>query len=339
MLHRIALSVGMISLCLSRAAIADLGPNFNLAYAAWEATDVVVVDSKGVILEVWKGDLEPRSAIPIESFKTTVAPEVTYDGFDSDGKVPTQDRVKRVTGDRRAFFLKRGDKLGAWKPVSSWNESTIWIEQAEVFALQQGSDMGRSLIRPFWTEEKTKNEAERIVGVQKAIRTAAMDSDPTARAKRMTAFLGEENYLALNETLEILKSCGSQVWPVIRPLIDDEEKLPIHSRLIHVAGAAAIDDARPTIESIIESELKYWDSLSNDEQRAGSYSPPMHFHYYKLSACLFVLKRSEYRDSKGLVAKLRSKWSTVPNLRHLGGAGSTGRSPILTYADEILQNK
>jgi len=313
-----------------------------LDYSAWEATDVVVVDSKGVVLEVWKGGLKPKSVLPVESFKTTTAPEVTYDRFDFDRKEPPKDRVKRVTGNRRALFLKRGTKLGAWEPASigtSWDESTIWIEQSEAFALRQGSDLGRSLIRPYGIEEKIKNEVERIVGVQKAIRTAAMDSDPVARAKRMTAFLGERNYLALEETLEVLKGCGSQVWPVIRPLIDDEEKLPIHSRLIHVAGAAAIDDARPAIESIIESEVKYWDSLSHDEQRAGSFNPPMHTHYSKLAACLVVLKRSGYRDTKGLVAKLRTKWDADANLRHLGGAGSTGRSPILTYADEILQNK
>jgi hypothetical protein len=250
--------------------------------------------------------------------------------------------VTVVTGNRRALFLKRGAKLDDWEPASigtSWNESTIWIEQTEVFALKQGPDLGRSLIRPYGprTEERLQNEVQRVAGVQKAMRIAALDSDPTARAKRMTAFLGERNHWALDESLEFLKGCGPAVWPVIRPLIDDEEKLPLHSGLIHVAGAAALDDATPVIESIIESELKYWDSVSHDEKRIEAFNPPMSTHYSKLSACLVVLMRSGYRDTKGLVARLRTRWDAIPNLKHLGGGG--GRSPILIYADKILQNR
>jgi hypothetical protein len=49
--------------------MAESGPELHLDYSAWKATDVVIVDSKGVILEVWKGVLKLKSTLPVERFK------------------------------------------------------------------------------------------------------------------------------------------------------------------------------------------------------------------------------------------------------------------------------
>jgi hypothetical protein len=152
-------------------------------------------------------------------------------------------------------------------------------------------------------------------------------------------FVEEPNYLARSETLSVLKGCGDAAWPTIKPLILDEGKLPIHNKLIHLLDKVGRKDAVLVIETIIREEMEYWDTRSKEEQQAGSYNPPMHHHYYKLSACLFVLKRTGYRDSNGIVAKLREKWDAHPILKHMGSGGSNGRSPILEYADEILKDQ
>lgn len=38
-----------------------LGPSFSVNYSSWHATDIVVVNDMGRVLETWKGNLEPNA--------------------------------------------------------------------------------------------------------------------------------------------------------------------------------------------------------------------------------------------------------------------------------------
>ena len=151
-------------------------------------------------------------------------------------------------------------------------------------------------------------------------------------------FLEEQNYLGLDAALTVLKKCGKSGWTEVLPLLQDDKRLPLHSSLVHLAGKIAPVEATPVIEAIIIKEMKYWDGLTPDEKSVGSFNPPMHFHYSKLSACLFVLKRIGYKDKSGIIGQLRNSWEKTPVLMCLG-AGGSGRSPILEYADEILKSR
>jgi len=340
-MRRLAISISLFMSSLPAAAIAEDLPSFTLEFSAWNATDVVVVNESGVVREVWKGSLKPNAVLPVGQWKITAAADVSYDRLGLDRSKLPADRIKRVTGKRRVIFLRREAEGGEWKAASifeDWDAATIWVEGDEGFAKQQWMNPGPSLIRPYSSEKKVRDSVLRIAKTQSSIETAAQLKDPAARAQALVKFLDGKNYLALDETLEGLKTCGKDVWSVIRPLLEDESKLPIHSRLIHVAGTASLEQAKPLIERVIAEEMEYWNSLTEEQQKGGSYNEPMHFHYSKLSACLNVLKRSGYVDEKGLVAKLRKKWDKSPNLKHLG-TSSGGRSPILQYADEILKKQ
>ena len=334
----IFLSVVLLLSSLSTAAFAAILPSFNLDYSAWKAIDVVVVDESGVVLEVWKGSLKPKTVLPVKQWKMTTAADVDYDRLGEDPSKLEADRIKRVTGKRRVVFMTRDGNGANWKGASlfsDWDAATLWVEGDQAFAKQQWINPGPSLIRPYLTETEVYDEVLRVAKVQSKLRTAAGLKNPAARAQALVAFLDEDNLPAFNETLESLATCGKDVWPAIHPLLKDDSKLPIHSQLIRVAGSASLEQAIPLIERVIAEEMEYWDSLTSEQRQGGSYNPPMHFHYYKLSACLNVLKRSGYSDKKKLVATLREKWEKSQDLKHLG-TSSSGQSPILRYADEIL---
>jgi len=339
---RVALAVTLlILLCHASVAIAEILPDFTLDYEAWEATDVVVVDQTGVVLEVWKGTLKVKERLPVEEFKITSTAEVHYGLFREESD-PPNDRVKQVTGKRRVLFLKTAAQVKSWKPASmhgTWDTATIWVERGEGFAWQQWMNPGPSLMRPLAREEALRKEIARVAEAQAAINAATSDSDLASWAKSLFTYIDDKNYRVRNVTADALKKCGPAVWPLIHSQLNDEAKLSIHSNLIHIAGSAAFEDALPVLEAIVREETKYWNGLSPHQLQGAEYTPPMHHHYYRLSACLFVMKRAGYADKTAVVGKLRDSWDANPVLKNLGSGGGKGRSPVLQYADEILKTE
>ncbi len=51
------------------AAHAGIRPSFMSDYSSWHATDVVVVDPSGKVMDTWKGDLKTGEQLPIDEFK------------------------------------------------------------------------------------------------------------------------------------------------------------------------------------------------------------------------------------------------------------------------------
>ena len=273
--------------------------------------------------------------------------DISYDRWGNAADETPKGQPDRVTGRRRVVFLirdpsKTADDPNAWEAASIGNDvntCAVWIEGDSAFAVRPWETPEPGIVRPHMTETALKTEVVRLAKLQQRLRLAAIEPDAKRRAVLVVPFIEEQNYLARSEALSVLKECGDPAWPVVKPLILDESKLPIHNKLIHLLDKVGRKDAVPLIEAIIRQEMEYWDTLSKEKQQAGSYNPPMHHHYYKLCACLFVLKRTSYRDPEGIVANLYAKWDAHPILRHMGGGGPTSRSPVLEYADEILRSK
>lgn len=328
---------------------AEILPSFHFDVCAWKATDVVVIDLKGRVIECWKGELQPGDELPISTWNLVEDSEIHPPWWERVSGRSQGAPLGRVSGQRRTLFLVRdrgkpAEDSNAWEAASIWrdiNSSVVWLENEKAFAIQQSMNPGPALMHSLsLTAKALRTEVARLAQQQKALRTAAKEADAQLRAKGMVRFLEEKNYLARKEALEVLKDCGDAAWPVVEPLLFDEKHLPLHADLIHLLDKVGGKNAVPAIEKIIVSEIDYWESLSQMEQQVGSYNPPMHYHYYKLSACLFVLKQSGYRDTKGIVLTLQQKWDANPVLSHLGGGGGPdGRSPILKSADKILANR
>jgi len=173
--------------------------------------------------------------------------------------------------------------------------------------------------------------------VQHDLLAAAKDPDPLARAERLVSFLWPANRWAQSEAIDALKGCGKPAWRVVRRLLTQEEYFTIHHELVFVAMEVAGTEAFGELERIVREETQYWYWVVKSGETPVTGNPPMHCHYSRLSGSLNVLKRLGYRDSEGIVAKLRTEWDADPRLAHLGSGGDKGRSPILEYADEILK--
>jgi len=342
--------VPIVLACLASTSRAEILPSFQLSAAAWRATHVVVVDAKGTVMESWKGDLAVGARIPVKEFSVPDSATVYYGYTESDPTeklVTPRDAVGRVTDVRRAFFLIRKG-IGATAEASSWQPaeligrdmsvSVAWIESGQTFAIQQWINPGPALMHPLHLSETSlQAEVVRLVELQDDLRRAIQESDPLARAERLVSFLSPGDGRAHQEAIKALTECGRPAWRVVRRLLAQKEHLPIHHRLIHVAGDLVGADAIGELEPIVREESQYWSGLVKAGVTPVEYNPPMSDHYYKLSSSLFVLKRLGYRDPAGIVAKLRTEWDAVPRLAHLGSGDGKGRSPILQYADAILK--
>jgi hypothetical protein len=234
-------------------------------------------------------------------------------------------------------------EASSWQPAETFgadmSASAVWIENGQTFAIQQWINPGPALMHPLrLSEAGLKAEVDRQVELQKDLHHAIADPDPLVRAERLVSFLSPNDHLACEESIKALTACGQAAWPVIRRLLAQRDRLPIHHRLIHVAGDVVGAEATGVLEKIVRDEAEYWSGLLKAGVTPVPFNPPMSDHYYKLSSSLFVLKRLGYRDPAQIVAKLRAEWDAVPSLAHLGSGDGKGRSPILHYADEILKS-
>lgn len=345
----IAIAIALIA----GSAHAETHPEFDFDGSAWRATHVVVVDAAGMVIESWKGDLASGVEIPTEQWKHPGHDTVYYGDSETepvplDVKVPA-DAVRRTTGARRVFFLKRRE-LGDIAESATWqlpgnhgvtSESVAWVENGQVLVLRYRQDFpGPPMMRPLsLTERQMKAKVLRLCELQDDLRAAAIDPDPQVRAERLVSFLWSGNRLAQTEALEAMKGCGKPAWRVVRRLLAQEEYFAIHHKLVFVAMEVAGSEAFGELERIVLEESQYWSWVVKSGESPVSYNPPMSTHYSRLSGTLGVLKRLGYRDPEGIVAKLRTEWETDPRLLHLGSGGDKARSPVLEHADEILRSR
>jgi len=322
--------------CLT--GLAGIRPSFRLSLSSWCATHIVVVNDRGVVQEVLKGDLNPGDTLPIADFNLPSSADVYYRHFERD---TPPEGVAKVTGHRLYLFLIRNledDVTNQWTPAELRKEhfdvSTVWIESAQCFAIQQWVNPGPALMRPLHISDRelrAKILSDREI--QTRLRKANGIEDPARRAKALITFLDPTRGEALREALRDITKCGQPAWPALRPLLSDDEYLPIHRHIIHISAMVAAKAAVPEMERIVQEESEYWRSLPREDSK--TYTSPNSDHYSRLSAALGGLITAGYVDHKGIVASLIREWDLSPSLRHLGSNDRRRRSPILELADRI----
>lgn len=137
---------------LPAAAWAEIAPQFQLAYANQQATDVVVVDGRGTILETWRGDLVKGEKLPYESDGKNRKVVTFVPG------IGPASEVDSVSGDRRVLFLIRPEPGGCWKFAgylsSAEQLGTVWIEKDQCFAIYQLLIPGDTGMHPLEIDER-----------------------------------------------------------------------------------------------------------------------------------------------------------------------------------------
>jgi hypothetical protein len=326
---RVALVLMLFPILHIRAAIR---PSFEAAYSAWHATHIVVVDIDGKVLESWKGDLKTGAQIDLKPLGIPATPPV------SKWPMPRA-RVQVMTDQRRVLFLHKEGKN--WKPAVSFGGvqvAVVWIEQGQAHAFLQIMNPGPSELHLLGvTERGLKDQVAEASKVQAELLKAAADPDPTKRARAVLPFLDNRKFYGPHtETLKILASCGSNVLPVLRPLLQDDSRMRLHSDLIAVIGKGAGKEATADLEKLLERELIYWKNVAPNLDKWWG-QEPMTAHYGRLVAVLRQLKAIGYQDERKLVRSLREFWQSKPQLDYIGkGDRPESKSQMVEEAEAII---
>jgi hypothetical protein len=118
--------------------------------------------------------------------------------------------------------------------------------------------------------------------------------------------------------------------------LSDEKLLPFHSALISVAYQTGQRETIAEWERLLREEADYWSQAAESGKPIPVDEAPQRHHFHRLSQVIWALHSLGYRDSKGLVAGLRTQWEESPALAKLGSENGKHRSPILTAIDDML---
>jgi hypothetical protein len=339
-------------------------PSFSSRYSSWHATDIVVVNAKGVVVEVWKGDLKPGDALPIADLAIPQKPAVAY----GPGVEKKAGQPDNVSGDRMVLFLI-GQKTPAgamqWKPASLFGGmqvSVVWIEKTQAYAFVQLQNPGASEVRPLdptpedleaalagkkelhlgRTEADLKAEVRSIVDAQESMRKAAKTADAGERAKLMVPLLDSTVYGCAAEAFKTLAECKDAALPVLRDLLSQDERLAMHREILKTMAAAGGNKVLPDLLKVVEEELAYWKKEGPGHQHPWS-SETMVNHYGRLSESLRLLSEMGVpKDKRAAIIELRDFWQSLPQLNDIGrgtgpGGVRVGVSPIVSAAEAILR--
>jgi hypothetical protein len=192
--------VPVVVLGLTSFAWAEEVPSFSLDYAKGKATHIVVVDSDGVVLESWRGDLAKGDTVP---FKADEKPLKVVNPFPKELRDP---KVESVTGKRRVLFLIRGKPADSWTPAGfllpEERFATVWVEDGQCFAIYQFTNPGSGAnMHPLYLGEQRLKE-EVLGGKKKAQGAkAGPDSGPFTNESAILAVTRDDQTESLKTKL------------------------------------------------------------------------------------------------------------------------------------------
>src|SRR5262249_25895851 len=219
--------------------------------------------------------------------------------------------------------------------------SMTWIEEGRAYAFQQLINPGPTELVPLdQTEEGLRQLVKKALEVQRALSKAAAEPSTAKRAEAVLPFVDEETYGCSSAAFKILAGCGKDVLPVLRPLLNDERRLPVHPKVIEIMTQAAGKAAQPDLERVLAEELVYWKKVGPTLGKWWG-QEPMSSHYCLLHAVLIQLKKIDYTDERKMVAALRDYWRSLPPPDYIpksvdADGKYVGRSQMVEAAEAII---
>ncbi len=299
-------------------------PSFRQRYSAWHATDIVVVNANGVVLETWKGELQPDTHIPLAEMALPQSPSVSY-------RLTSKKKGQHeaVSGDRMVLFLIRKetseDKV-EWKPAVRFGDmkvSVAWIEDTHAYAFVQRKNTGPTELVPLnQAEEKLKQTVNQMVRVQHSLRRAAKTKDANERAKQLVNFVNSNIQLCRQKAFRLLSECGEEALPHLRELLQDQSKLELHDEAIKALGTAGGEAVVPKLTAIVKQELAFWKKRA-PELKVGwwngkglEWKQVEHLrNRYSVALQIFhTLRKIKSPVCKAAVKDFRDYWSSLPQL-------------------------
>lgn len=203
---------------------AEALPTFMLQYCNAQATDVLVVNKTGEVLETWRGDCRVGTRLPINEFKLKFEHAIPGGGLNP---MP----AGRVTGNRLILFLNSGGArypggmvVKGWSPAdnSKFDVSTIWVEDGKAYAIQDHITRGNLAMTPVWfhpTEAAVKEAVEKLNAEMRIRLEAARGIAKTdARALELVEIVIDAPGVAPVAFANLIK-CGTDALPALRSIL------------------------------------------------------------------------------------------------------------------------
>ena len=242
----------------------------------WTATDIVVategaeVDGRFTVLERWKGEAKPGDEIVLPDL-AEFAPAESRRIYEF-GTKPTN---AVVTGDRMILFLVRDTAAdaqqapGVAKTVSYYKSegfeiSVAWVEDGDVFAIQQIINPGPSVLTRLGSNETELHAA--IAGfcvMDEALKNAVAERKPTQIKQAFRAFERRNHHYASLAAIKALAELGDDAIPAFREMLGDVTLMGWHDKLIKALVRRTRTKCRPFAE-VLERECWYWSKMAEE---------------------------------------------------------------------------
>ena len=343
------------------AAHAEIGPEFRLDLATWDASDIVVategdkIDGVLQVQEIWKGGLKVGENIEI--------PEITKINRSISvlRRLKVNDKLSTIAQDpnhptyasarKLVLFLisakslaEKGvaisDNTKKWIGASLFNDiptSIVWVEKNNGYACLRayGGNSFTGL-----TEDTLKTQVKGILALQSSLQEVIAIQSLEKRAQALETFSDSGFYLLRQESFKQLAQCGEAGIPVIRHILSNKANSQYHEEIIRALGETKSLASSIELTSIVEQQFKYWSELAPKldaswwNWNGQSYGEPhiLRDQYWILYTALWELKEQPYPASREIVEKTRNLWAAFPALMPPSGSSS-----IIEHSDKILK--
>jgi len=348
---------------LIQPAFAGLRP--SLEYAAWQATDIVLVDatSKADVFEVaesWKGDLSPGDRITVPEFKLSpnavpisLYPKNIRSVGTDDGGFSTQ-IPKLVAGSQMVLFLKRRKGSETLPPATEPSppielqystvfndpeDCAVWIESAQLYHFMQWIYPGPSFLVAWdMSVSKLKDQMTEIVVEQQDLAEVVKVEDGGERAERLKPYVLSGVPQARQFALQELGKCGPAASATIREMLDDPTFADDAADVIKAYAEAGGETVAEELNFRLQRELEFWrataPSLSEGWWNQDS-SPqaPLRERYSQTLELIRGLTLTHYPAALSTVIELRDLWHFLPQLND-----RSGLNQMAEECDELIEH-
>lgn len=281
----------------STSLFAWTSSGFSVTYAIWRATDIIVVDAHGTVLNVWTGSIVKGSKFSLEELGISHEQRYTPDPplwLPRSVKRPVSPaRPLVVTAQRMVLFLRRSTSRekarsgSEWQPANPIGQhirySVVWIDGEELYAWQ-GRQNRKSGLSPL--QDRTvpyrpqplalaafKRTAIKLLRTRQSLRSTAQTPDRAERARKLIPFVTLDGRFCRREAWARLAECGKDALPAFRALLsepslfhraDEVMRVMVEGcTVIEVCGPLVIEgcgkDSKPVLVEVLRDEIDYWE--------------------------------------------------------------------------------
>lgn len=306
----------------SVVCFAAIRPSFSAQNAAWQATEIVLVDpaedGSVRVIESIEGHLRRGDFIEL--------PPIVLEEYDD------KDLLQQVKQERAfpsiVFLTKAPSGKWAWAvKFGGIRSSAVWINGEQALCFQQFMNPGPSeLGQCRMTAPQVRQTIETVLRTKKRLADINSTKKGKPRAEALREFIESEtrNYLAKKEALEGLGKCGVPGLSTIREMLDSPRFVPESDALITAYVEAGGSAVGKDLESRFQNEILFW-RQAGPKLRAGWWNSettpdsPLRNHYVRTLEIARALRRIRYSSAIPSLIELRDFWRSLPQLNDPSG--------------------